>query len=298
MKRAHYLIVGLLAFASCRQHSDTEDAQARALIATLDNSNKFISTEIKTSYTLFQDKYHDVRSAEMAAIWLPRVNGTKRVSEEMLTYVDSIKTSLQSQPVYELFEKSGKKKDLLRKIAHWHKNILDVWAPDSLLAFSGMDKEAIKSRIVVMVTNVSQDLVQRFDPGNTTTAMVNVMLDQIENDLLLTEHRILSYAHLHCSYIDDGYDRVSVLMGSNSMYLKAGQTLTISAGIGFFSVACDPIITINGRPVKLNEGGVAEYSTIVSHHAGKHSIPVKFEYTRPDGSTSTFTKDAKYEIAP
>ena len=121
MKRAHYLISSILLFSACRQHSDTELARTRALITTLDNSNKFISTEVKTSYALFQDKYHNLRSAERAAIWLPRVNGVKRVSEEMLTYVDSIKTALKTQTVYELFEKTGKKEDLLGKIAIWHK---------------------------------------------------------------------------------------------------------------------------------------------------------------------------------
>jgi hypothetical protein len=51
-------------------------------------------------------------------------------------------------------------------------------------------------------------------------------------------------------------------------------------------------------PVKVNADGVAEYSIVTGHVPGKHTIPVKIEYVRPDGSPITIHKDIKYEIAP
>jgi len=286
-----------------------------ALIKSLDHNNHFISWQIDKIDQSLQDRNFDPNTAERTKIWLPQIDSVRRLSKEMYTYLHSLKTALMirarivadstnvpkgwgdKDPAYGLFEKSEIKKELSRKIAMYHKAILNAWSPLNPL-LPEVVKEDVKRDIPGMVTNIPEDLVRGFNPANTTTAMAYILLDQIENNLLLTEYAMIRYAYIHTDVIREGnYDKFSVLIGANSSYLKAGQTLIINAGVGQFSVAAHPKVFVNDIPL-IVDNGVAEYHTKVGNVPGKHTIPIRIDFVRPDGSPMTVKKDVQYEIAP
>jgi len=316
MKRTRNLLISLfLLSAACRRHPDPSLAQMTGIIKSLDHSNDFIYGQINNLERILQNRSDEPYTTERTKIWLPHFHAVKESSDEMHTYLNSLRSALRKQAhlvldstnassqwgdksaVYDLFEKAGGKKELSGKIAAYHKAILNAWNSDSM-DIPDVIKEDIKKDIPRMITHVPESLVDGFDPANTTAATAYILLAQIENDMLLTQFEMARYADIHTNIARDAYDKYSFLAGVNSNYLKAGQTLTIDAGIGAFSLACKPKVTINGVPIEVNTEGVAEYSTVVGNTPGKHTIPIRIEYTRPDGSTSSFKKDIKYEIAP
>ena len=315
MKRTHYLIISFLLCGACRQHKDSSLVQMTAIIKSLDRSNGFISQQIDKARQSLQKRSYDPQAAEITKNWLPCVDSVRSLSKEMRTYLNSLRSALtirarivadttdvppgwgDKEPVYGLFEDNGIKKELSRKIAAYHTAILNAWNPDHLPVSDGIKKD-IKINIPKMITHASEDLVYRLDPANTTTVSAYILLDQIENDFLLTEYEMIRYADIHTDVIyHDYYEKFSVMVGANSSYLKAGQTLIIDAGVGQFSLTSHPKISINGIPLVMADG-VAEYRTVVGQAPGKHTIPIKIEYMRPDGSPQTVYKDVKYEIAP
>jgi hypothetical protein len=72
-----------------------------------------------------------------------------------------------------------------------------------------------------------------------------------------------------------------------------GDELDVTAGIGAYSAAAKPNITINGQHQDLNPDGAAEYKTKVSSTG---QVEVKIEYAKPDGSKDVITKQIKYTV--
>ncbi|HEY2649755.1 MAG TPA: GldM family protein, partial [Puia sp.] len=91
------------------------------------------------------------------------------------------------------------------------------------------------------------------------------------------------------------YNQFEAFAGTNATYLMPGDELEIQAGIGAFSAAAKPVITINGAGQALNTDGVADYKTKVEG-AGEHTVEVKIAYTKPDGTTEIKIKPVKYTV--
>jgi len=81
-----------------------------------------------------------------------------------------------------------------------------------------------------------------------------------------------------------GFQVFSAIAAQNTTFLKSGELLEITAGVGSFSVAARPKITIDGKNIPLDPDGTAIYRIKAPGKPGKHVIPVKIEFVKPDGS--------------
>jgi hypothetical protein len=91
------------------------------------------------------------------------------------------------------------------------------------------------------------------------------------------------------------YDAFSTIVGQSSNNLMPGEELEINAGIGAYSKAAEPKISINGVSVPLNDDGRAT-SRIKVNGTGVKSVPVMITYTKPDGTSVTKSIDVKYTV--
>ena len=71
--------------------------------------------------------------------------------------------------------------------------------------------------------------------------------------------------------------------------------MTIKAGIGAFSAAAKPTITIGGQNAPVDATGIGEI-TVPAAGAGEHSVPVHIVFTKPDGSQATKDEVVKYTV--
>jgi gliding motility-associated protein GldM len=85
------------------------------------------------------------------------------------------------------------------------------------------------------------------------------------------------------------------LVGQSSNYVMPGQEIQITAGVGAYSKAAQPQITIGGTSQALDAEGRAVYKFNASG-AGNHTVPVNVTYTKPDGTKESKTFNVEYTV--
>jgi gliding motility-associated protein GldM len=121
------------------------------------------------------------------------------------------------------------------------------------------------------------------------------MLSKFENDVKNSEALVVDYCHRKIGEVQVVYDEFQAFAGTNSQYLMPGQELVITAGVGAFSKAAKPSISIDGSGVGLNTEGVAEYKTTVGG-PGTYSKIVNISFVKPDGTPATIQKKVEYTV--
>jgi len=284
MKRTHYLIISFLLCGACHSADQTIEKE---LTASLDNNNQFIKGQTVMLLIDIQNKDADPKTHWLVEMWGPRVDTVCKLSKELYDCVDSIKTRPEIQTRQSL-------STLLDKVEHFRQSVPGIFLNDSFP--SPNIREDFEKDVKRMI--IEFPFAATAHMGSVSTTASPAVWSKIENDILLSEYHLVDYIYKHIAvdYIDT-YTRFVPLIHQNYSQLKRGQQLALTAGIGAYSSATKKV-TIDGHPFKLNAEGYAQYKITAKNSPGKHRIPVKVEYTAPDGATRFFTKNVEYEIAP
>jgi len=90
------------------------------------------------------------------------------------------------------------------------------------------------------------------------------------------------------------FDKTGVLVGQSSNYVMPGQEVTITAGIGAYSSAAQPQISIGGSSVPVIDGkGTYKISASGS---GPRKVPVTIRYLDQAGVPQTKTEEVEYVV--
>ena len=129
----------------------------------------------------------------------------------------------------------------------------------------------------------------------TPTIAAITILSKFQNDVKNSESQMIDYCYKQIGSVKVVYNQFEAFAGTNATYLMPGDELEVQAGIGAFSAAAKPDITINGAHQALNADGVADFKTKVEG-AGSHTLTVNIAYTKPDGTLASIPKTIKYEV--
>ena len=129
----------------------------------------------------------------------------------------------------------------------------------------------------------------------TPTIAGITLLSKLENDVKNSEALVVDYLHRKIGEVVVVYDEFQALVMPSSTYLMPGQDLTITAGVGAFSKAARPIVSIDGVGIALNAQGVAEYKTKVGG-TGSYSKTVNISFKKPDGTPAQLIKKLDYIV--
>ena len=83
----------------------------------------------------------------------------------------------------------------------------------------------------------------------TPTIAAITMLSKFQNDVKNSEAQVVDFCHRKVGEVEVVYNEFQAFAGTNSQYLMPGQELVITAGVGAFSKAAKPSITIDGAGV-------------------------------------------------
>jgi hypothetical protein len=87
------------------------------------------------------------------------------------------------------------------------------------------------------------------------------------------------------------------LVSQNTLHLKSGENLEITAGIGAYNSIVKPQIIIDNQRFAIDEAtGRAYCSFKVNDAIGKHFKVVNIEYTEQDGKKETLQTKVEYTI--
>lgn len=281
---------------------------------SLITSNENISSSNETLYKSLADKLNEPQSKEKASIWEPKAMAAKKYSADMIAYIDGLKLDLkkaanlkmkwddQKKDSVEdyrednldastrLFETNGKGKEL--------EGLLNKYKQDMLSIDPAIKKQFESTFPVNTTAPLSQegkqkDFTQSFFHMTPTVAALT-MLSKFQNNIKNAENMIVTYCHNQIGAVEVHMDQVGVLVGQNSNYLMPGQQLQITAGVGAYSSAATPTISINGSNVPVTNGQ-GTYTTTVSG-AGERSVTVNVTFRDENNKVQTKTETVKYTV--
>jgi hypothetical protein len=91
----------------------------------------------------------------------------------------------------------------------------------------------------------------------TPTVAAMTILGKFQNDVKNSESQIVDFCHNQIGAVKVVYDQFQAIATSNTNYAMPGDPIEITAGVGAFSAAAKPKISINGQPQALNAEGTA-----------------------------------------
>ena len=263
----------------------------------------------------FKAKLEDPTSREKAAIWEPKAQQVKKISDELYNYIETLKSELKKESglktvdgkeefkeddldagtrllVQRAPEGKGKGKELFEKLKAYKEQLLSI-DPE-------MKKEievGLPLDLTIPPTSSEagkSDWSYAYFHMTPTIAAITI-LSKFQNDVRNSESKAVEFCHKQIGQVEIIYDQVQAFAGTNTQYLMPGEELVITAGIGAFSKAAQPSVSIDGANVALNAEGTAEYKTRVGG-SGAGIKRVRISYAKPDGTTAVVEKEIKYTV--
>lgn len=277
---------------------------------SLTSTNKVVNSSTETIIKSFEEKLKEATTAEKAKLWKPKADQAVALSSDIYNYIESLKLKLKIECGFDpsdptssfkedntnftskIFVKEKVGDTLLMKLTEYKKALLAI------------DPEIGKALANSLPINLEKPKLNNSKMGNmswassyfymTPTVAALTMLSKFQNDVKTSENKIVNEFHSKIGQVIVRFDTYEPIVGANSTYLFPGQELQITAGIGAFSKNALPQVTIGGRPIALNEQGVAIYKTAVG--AGGGSVPVVIRYKDQDGIDQTRETKIDYTV--
>ncbi|MEY4812291.1 MAG: gliding motility protein GldM [Bacteroidota bacterium] len=263
----------------------------------------------------FKAKLEDPTSREKAAIWEPKAQQAKKISDDLYNYIEGLKIELKKESGLKIVdgkeefkeddldagtrllvqyapEGKGKGKELFEKLKVYKEQLLSI-DPE-------MKKEielGLPLDLTIPPTSSDAgktDWAYAYFHMTPTIAAITIM-SKFQNDVRNSESKAVEFCHKQIGQVEIIYDQFQAFAGTNTQYLMPGEELVITAGIGAFSKAAQPTVSIDGANVPLNAEGTAEYKTRVGG-SGAGIKRVRISYAKPDGTTAVVEKEIKYTV--
>jgi gliding motility-associated protein GldM len=297
---------------------------------SITTSNTVVEDKNNLTYGAFEKALNDPQTKANALIWAPKAKQIQKISSDMYNTLNGMKELLimESNPEMKdgkksfndanldaatrVFDKDGKGKILFDSLAEYKKQMLSVLNPAEFTDNKILRDEVAKAKAdfehslpldlsvpksqtgAAPSADSVKDWVTNYFHMTPTIAAITI-LSKFQNDVRNSESQMVDYCYKQIGSVKVVFDQFEAFAGTNATYLMPGDELNLTAGIGAFSKAAKPTITINGAPQTLNADGVADYKTKVDG-AGEHSVTVNIAYFKPDGSPATATKVVKYTV--
>jgi len=292
-------------------------------------SNKSLDTKNKVIYDQFAKDLADEQTRAKAAIWEPKASQVKKLSADMDAYLAAMKQQLKQESglkkddkgqeefkeddldaATRLFTEKGEGKNMYEKLDAYKKQILAVLNPDEFKDNPDLAKAIANKRTEFQKTlpldlaipekahaektgDNAKDWTFNYFHMTPTIASLTI-LSKFQNDVKNSEAQLVDYIHSQVGQVKIVYNKFAAIAQANRTYAMPGDEIEVTAGIGAFSDAAQPNISINGQHMSLTDGK-ASFKTTASG-AGEHSIAVKIEYTTPDGKKEVKDEIVKYTV--
>ena len=275
---------------------------------SLQNSSLNLAAANSTLYKSLSDKLADAKTSQKAQIWQPKAEQARKLSEGMTTYIEGLKKQLKTTAGLEmingkesfkednleaathLFGTEGKGKELEAKLKAYKAAMLAI-DPQINAKFG-------KTLPVDVEPPIGQDGTKK-DFTNayfsmTPTVAGLTLLSKFQNNIKNAENQVVTFCHEQIGAVIVKFDQTGVLVGQSSNYIMPGQEISITAGIGAYSSAAQPQISIAGSSVPVIDGkGTYKISASGS---GLRKVPVTIRYLDQDGIAQTKTEEVEYTV--
>ncbi len=283
---------------------------------SITKSNDLISEKNKITYASFAEKLKSQETHDQAAPWAPKAEEAQKLSTALFDYIEGLKKGLEKEAgtheshvtgkpeinadnidaAVRLMDQQGKGKELYGKLGEYKKQ---------MLALLGAEAPQFEKSIPIDLTVPASKTGTKYgnDANGWTQSYFHMtpaiagltILSKFQNDVKNTEAQVVDHFHSKIGEVKLVYNKFQAIATSNTTYAMPGDPVEITAGVGAFSEAAKPKITINGQPQTLTPEGTAIMKTTASG-TGEHSVNVVIEFQKPNGETERVNKTIKYTV--
>lgn len=282
--------------------------------SSLDNSSTLASSKTTQLFTSFQKKMEDPKTKEKATIWFEKANEAHKMAEVAFKYVEDLKLELMKEAGYNppkdtLFKEDnleastrllvepaphgkGKGKDLYKKLEDFK---------NSLLGIDSAVKEELGKSLPIDLTmpktqNAGNNTWEAAYFRMTPTIAALTILSKFQNDIRNAEAQVVELCHKKIGEVEIVYDQFKAIANASASYVMPDEEIVINAGVGAFSSAAKPSVTIDGAGAQALPDGSYEYKFKAPAAAGEYTKKVRVSFVKPDGTSATVDKDIKYTV--
>ncbi|MFN8311046.1 MAG: gliding motility protein GldM [Chitinophagales bacterium] len=292
-------------------------------------SNEIVTSKNNTTYDAFVEAVKDPQTAAKAQLWKPKADKIKAIASELSAFLETQKMEMKKRsglqinpetkeeefkvddleaPTYFMIEQK-KGTEIYDRMLKFKKDMLAVLNPNDF------EDPKLKADVQKAVDEFNKSLpinmpIPKSESGAsysndgagwsqanfhmTPTIAAVTILTKLQSDVKSSEAQMVDYCFKQIGSVKVIYDNFQAIASASTNYAMPGDPVEVYAGVGAFSEASKPNITINGSPVALVDG-MATFKTTAAG-AGEHGVPVKISYTKPDGTIATLDKTIKYTV--
>ena len=277
---------------------------------SLEITNKTVDKSTTTIIASLEDKLLEPTTRTKAEVWLPKAQEAQRLSKAVYDYIQGLKNRI-------LTEAGGDPKDATKKFKEDNLDIstrvmiekgegkkllsmLDKYKKDVLGIDPSIDSSFKNTLPINLEKPVTNNRAGKTWEGAYFHMIPTVagltILSKFQNDVKTTENNIVQFCHNKVGEVTVRYDTFAAFAATNSSYVMPGDEMEVTAGIGAFSKAALPIVTIDGVATPLTEDGAAHKKVTASASLGKHTVQVNIKYKDQEGIDRVETKTIEYTV--
>lgn len=277
-------IVFILVSCSGNETDIDNTTAIKSMEESISNSNKLINTSSEEILHELENKLQDPDTKDIALLWYPRAQIIRRESTDLYDSLEKMKRlkKLDADRAAMLYD------DLISFRAK-------IFAIDSSLRYFYTNNIEIFSHSFDSTGTKGKDsyitLFQKITP-------LSALLGKIQNNIKIMENKLITYCNYKSSLIIEDFHVYSAIVGQSSTILRAGEELTIKAGMGAFSKTMLPKVKIGHVFVPITDSGFARFTITANNKPGKYTLPVEITYMdQISGKEQKINYDLKYIVA-
>lgn len=253
---------------------------------SLEKTNGAVTASSKQIFNSLTEKMTIPETRDRAMIWQPKAEQVMGYAETAYTFIENLKKELieasskggklkedDQNATTRILVKEGKGKQLYNLLAEYKKNVLGV---DTAIATSFANSFQVDLAPPKSMNSNKKTWEEAYFYMSPTVGALSI-LSKFQNDVRTSENKVVTFCHEQVGKVDIVFDSYAAIVGQNSKYLMPGQKLEVTAGVGAYSKAASPTITIGGATVAIGEEGFAKRE-IETSSVGNFSVPVRISY--------------------
>lgn len=282
----------------------------KTITLSLEKSNVTVNSSTQQIFKSLTDKTTKPETRDKALVWHPKAENVINYSATAYTFIENLKKQLIKEAggdpadpnskfneedqnmVTRIMIKQGKGKELFKILEDYKKNVLK---DDSIR----LEFEKTLPLSLEMPKKMN-DKKKNWEEANfymAPTVGALSILSKFQNDIRNSENKIVTFCHEQVGKVEIIFDSYAAIVGQNTNYVMPGQKVEVRAGVGAFSKAAKPTISIGGSVVPLGEEGFA-LKEFTAEGVGQHTIPVKISYfNQTTGKAEDKMVNVEYTVA-
>lgn len=310
-KMINFMYLVLTAMLALNVSSEILNA-FKVVNGSLIKSNDVVDRSNTNVQTALAALMADPANKEKATEWKQRADQAIALTKSESQFIESLKDSLMRASGYNpekgdttfkeddlnaptrLFDTYGQGEILKNTLAKFKTNVLAVLPAGDQAAIASqipIDLNPIKSNN----TASEKDWTTGYFHMTPTIAALTI-LSKFQNDVKRSGNIVAEHCLQQVGKVEFHLDKFQAFAGQNSQYLLPGQPFELTAGLGAFSSANLPTVSVNGSSVPVDANGVATYKETAGG-GGDRNLSVVISYKNPNtGIIEKTTKEIKYTV--